>query len=412
MQAGRFLCVELPEEDMTPEDKRRDMVGLLNQSLYGTRDAAANFQKEVIIFMMKSGLKAGKYNPCTFYNKQRGLQTLVHGDDFVTSGQREECDWFKKQLETRFSIKTKILGLREDEVKEERILNRVIRVTSQGWEMEADQRHADIMIEQLNLKEAKGVSSPGEEEKRWEEEDNRQLLEGAEARHYRELAARANYLAQDRIDIQFATKEICRGMCNPTRGDLKKLRRLTRYLITVPRVVMRYDWQEDGYRMLGHTDSDFAGCRATAKSTSGGVISMGTHYLKSWSSTQKTIALSSGEAELTAVVKCSCECIGMVQLAADWGLMLDADVLVDSTAALGVVNRKGAGRLRHVRVGKLWIQQVQEDGDLRYRKVKGTQNPADMITKYLNNSEITKYLVMVGIDARTGRADSSLEITL
>jgi hypothetical protein len=201
-------------------------------------------------------------------------------------------------------------------------------------------------------------------------------------------------------------------MCNPTRGDLKKLRRLTRYLITVPRVVMRYDWQEDGYRMLGHTDSDFAGCRATAKSTSGGVISMGTHYLKSWSSTQKTIALSSGEAELTAVVKCSCECIGMVQLAADWGLMLDADVLVDSTAALGVVNRKGAGRLRHVRVGKLWIQQVQEDGDLRYRKVKGTQNPADMITKYLNNSEITKYLVMVGIDARTGRADSSLEITL
>ena len=59
------------------------------------------------------------------------------------------------------------------------------------------------------------------------------------------------------------------------------------------------------------------------------------HYLNSWSSTQKTIALSSGEAELTAVVKCSCECIGMVQLAEDWGLIIEADVLVDSTAALG-----------------------------------------------------------------------------
>ena len=59
--------------------------------------------------------------------------------------------------------------------------------------MEADQRHADIMIEQMNLKEAKGVSSPGEEEKRWEEEENRQLLGGTEAKHYRELAARANY---------------------------------------------------------------------------------------------------------------------------------------------------------------------------------------------------------------------------
>ena len=118
--------------------------------------------------MMKCGFKPGKYNPCTFYHKQRDLRTLVHGDDFVTSGQREGCGWFKKQLETRFSIKTRILGMREDEVKEERILNRVIRVTSQGWEMEADQRHVDIMIEQLNLKEAKGVSSPGEGVKRWE----------------------------------------------------------------------------------------------------------------------------------------------------------------------------------------------------------------------------------------------------
>ena len=92
--------------------------------------------------------------------------------------------------------------------------------------------------------------------------------------------------------------------------------------------------------------------------------------------------------------------------------MLEADVLVDSTAALGVVNRKGAGRLRHIEVGKLWIQQVQEDGDLPYPQVKGTQNPADMITKYLSSAEITKYFVMVGIDARSGRAHSSLEITL
>ena len=158
------------------------------------------------------------YNPCTFYYKQLDLRTLVHGDDFVTSGQSEGCDWFKKQLETRYSIKTKILGMREDEVKEERVPNRVIRVTAQGWEMEADQRHVDIMIEQLNLKEAEGVSSPGEEEKRWEEEDNRQSLEGTEARHYRELAARANHLAQDRIDIQYATKEICRSMFHPRPG--------------------------------------------------------------------------------------------------------------------------------------------------------------------------------------------------
>ena len=65
------------------------------------------------------------------------------------------------------------------------------------------------------------------------------------------------------------------------------------------------------------------------------------HYLKSWSSTQKTIALSSGEAELTALVKCSCETIGILQLAADWDMSLEGDIFVDSSAALGVVARKG-----------------------------------------------------------------------
>ena len=110
--------------------------------------------------------------------------------------------------------------------------------------------------------------------------DNQQRLDDRDARKYRELAARANYLAQDRMDIQFATKEICRGMCNPTKGDLKKLRRLGRYLKSVPRVVVKYCWQVDVEDMSGFSDSDFAGCRHTAKSTSGGIVLRGKHYIK------------------------------------------------------------------------------------------------------------------------------------
>ena len=75
--------------------------------------------------------------------------------------------------------------------------------------------------------------------------------------------------------------------------------------------------------------------------------------------------MSSGEAELTAVVKCSCETIGILQLAADWFMELEGEVLVDSSAALGVVSRKGAGKLRHVRVGQLWVQEKAESGEFR-----------------------------------------------
>jgi len=126
MQAGRNLCIELPIEDMTEEDKRRDMVGHLVQSLNGTRVAAANFQKEVTKTMKKIGFKVGKYNPCTYYHAGRDLICLVHGDDFVTCGSKSNCEWLKSCLQNRFEIKTKIVGSGEGEVREDRILNRVI----------------------------------------------------------------------------------------------------------------------------------------------------------------------------------------------------------------------------------------------------------------------------------------------
>ena len=76
---------------------------------------------------------------------------------------------------------------------------------------------------------------------------------------------------------------------------------------------------------------------------------IGRHCLKSWSSTQKNITLSSGEAELVAAVKTCTEAIGVTQLAADWGVKLEGRIHVDSFAAIGMANRKGNGKLRHLR---------------------------------------------------------------
>ena len=78
---------------------------------------------------------------------------------------------------------------------------------------------------------AKGVKSPGEDLKPWEEASDEEGLKGREATEFRALAARANYLALDRPDIAYSAKECCRGMANPTKGDVNKLRRLVRYLI-------------------------------------------------------------------------------------------------------------------------------------------------------------------------------------
>ena len=95
------------------------------------------------------------------------------------------------------------------------------------------------------------------------------------------------------------------------------------------------------------------------------------------------VTLSSAEAELMALVRASCEGIGMAQLSQGWGFPVMIGVYVDSNAALAVTARRGVGKLRHVRIGDLWVQEAAANGDVSYRRVPGNTNPADLLTKHL-----------------------------
>ena len=147
-----------------------------------------------------------------------GFKAGVHGDDFATTGRLEDTIWLEKELQDRFDIKTHMIGKGQDLSQEGKVFNRVIRRTEEGWEYEADPRHAELIVRTLNLNESKAVTTAGEDDKEWKLEEDSEPLEGLQAREYRGIAARANYLAADRADIQYAVKEICRGMATPTRG--------------------------------------------------------------------------------------------------------------------------------------------------------------------------------------------------
>ena len=77
---------------------------------------------------------------------------------------------------------------------------------------------------------------------------------------------------------------------------------------------------------------------------------------------QPTIALSSSEAQLTAFVKAASEEIGVQSLARDMGLELSLVVAVDSSAAVGRANRSGNGRVGHLDVKDLWVQERVKPG--------------------------------------------------
>ena len=125
---------------------------------------------------------------------------------------------------------------------------------------------------------------------------------------------------------------------------------------------------------------------------------IGRHSIKSHSRQQKTVAVSSAEAELHAMVAASAETLGVVSLMKDLGMKVHGEVYADSSAALGIAQRSGKGKLRHLRVQALWVQEVRCTKRLKYKKVLGTNNPADMLTKHVPRELLDAHIKTLGVD--------------
>ena len=397
----RPLYIQLPEEDA-----EEGVCGICDKSIYGSRDAAQNWEEEYRDFLVNTaGFERGRASPCVFYNRKRNLRIVVHGDDFTVLGADADLDWFRTMISNRYEVKFRArLGPDDNDDKAVRILNRLVAWTNRGIVYEADQRHAEIIISMLGLNGKKTAVSPGIKPADSKEEiGDDELLEPEAASEYRRLTARANYLAQDRLDIRYTVKELTRWMSKPRNRDKKRLIRLAKYLIGKERYVMRFDYQK-GYNGINvWTDTDYAGCRETRKSTSGGLVLLGSHLIKGWSSTQKVIALSSGEAEYYGLVKGASEGMGTRSIMEDLGSTVQVKIHEDSTPAKGIANRTGLGKVRHIEVSQLWVQEKVRDREVVINKVKGTDNLADALTKYVGPEELRVHMVGTNSHVWTGR---------
>ena len=130
-------------------------------------------------------------------------------------------------------------------------------------------------------------------------------------------------------------------MCRPTARAWEMLKRIGRYLKGKPRLIWTYRWQEPVNVLDVHSDANWAGCRRTRTSTSGGTIAFGNHLINSESKTQAVVAKTSGESELYGVVRATSEALGIITLLGDFGLPdCRASVGMDANAAMGIVQHQ------------------------------------------------------------------------
>ena len=134
---------------------------------------------------------------------------------------------------------------------------------------------------------------------------------------------------------------------------------------------------------------------------------IGGHVLKGWSKTQSLIALSSGESELYATLRAAAEALGTMAMMKDLGYQVSGEIWSDASAALGIIHRTGLGKTRHIDTGLLWIQQTAAEQRLKFQKVLGKNNPADLFTKYLDQATSENHTTTMKYKFTTGRAQEA-----
>ena len=186
-------------------------------------------------------------------------------------------------------------------------------------------------------------------------------------------------------------------MSIPKHGDVAKGKCIARYFLGRPRAVMRFDWEDETGQLSTSSDSDWAGCKATRKSTSGGVVMAGGHLIKTCSRQQRRVALRSAEAELYAILAASAETLGIAAYARDLGMQLKGTIFTDASAALGIAQRRGLGKVGHIDTQALWVQQAHHDKLLGYHTVHGEKNPSDICTKHVPAEVLNTHMEFMNV---------------
>ena len=221
------------------------MVAKLLRHMYGTRAAADGWQEEYSTFLVETlGFVQGTSSPCVFRHSTREMVMSVHGDDFTTVGPKEDLDWLETEMSKNYELTIQPrLGPGKQDAKEAIILNRVIRWGEHGIEYEADPRQTEKLVAECGMLDTNSVATPGVGASFEQTEHDKDLPSDLHTA-FRGAAARANYLAADRPDCQFAAKEICRWMSKPTQAAWQALKRFCRYLVGLPRVILHFKRQE------------------------------------------------------------------------------------------------------------------------------------------------------------------------
>ena len=159
------------------------------------------------------------------------------------------------------------------------------------------------------------------------------------------------------------------------------------------------------------TDANWAGCKVSRKSTTSYMVFLNGSLLVSSCKLQSSIALSSAESELYA------SCSGIAEMQHVGSLLkflvganeVQMTAFSDSSAARGIMQRAGQGKLKHIHIRNLWIQDLVREKIVKLLRVPTAINPADLNTKKPSQGRRKKLMSLIPMGNQNGVEIETIE---
>lgn len=386
----------------------------LHRTLPGQRNAALRWNEFFTEICKGCGLIPYLGSPTIFKHNERKMYLTVHVDDIMVVSSQNDAEWFLDQI--------KMLTLKRDGPHEQGshqkvfYLKKQITLMNDGILIQPSATYIPKLtaLLKVNSRRSKGLPYHATLESYVPELENPEdRLSPEDCALFRSGLGLVLYVAQDRPDIQFAVKVLSTYMTSPNVKSMSALKHLALYLDRTRNdgIKMRkaelyetvfdhwkgfenHESRKDRsmYNLEAFSDASWGDDKSSRKSTSSGVLFLNGMLVCSLCRTQATVALSSCESELYAANSTMSESLYLYQLL-KWLVSdpceVNSDIVrqklyVDSSSAQSFIQRAGLGRMKHISVRMMYLQQLLRKHCFQLCRIPTKFNPSDLNTKRLS----------------------------
>lgn len=381
------VYMEQPEGFIKKENEGK--VLKLNRAIYGLKQSSRVWYKKVEEVLTNLGYKTSNFEPCVFiknYNDSLTIIALYVDDFFIFSNDHIESENLKKELSNNFQLKD--LG------QAKQILGMNICIDKVKNVITLDQtEYIDTLLLKFNMVDCKTVETPMEK--------NLNLNRNKETSFsvpYQQLIGSLMYLSvMTRPDISYSVSYLSQFNNCFNNEHWQHAKRLLKYLKKTKDHCLVY--KRNSNSLEGFVDADWGSNILDRRSYTGFCFTF-SKSLVSWESTkQKTVALSSTEAEYMALTEATKEGIYLQNLLNELTNYSNGVILYsDNQSALKLAsNPVFHKRSKHIDVRHHFIRETIESGKIKTKYLESNEMPADILTKALGSNKHYKFMNMLGI---------------